>query len=249
LPLCLATNWLLATAAPQWKYAQRNFVRNAKEGAFRNFANARGEIEFGDFYMQYKSSEGNRFQEVMLNLPKTGGKELTLMADAVDLSFDRDSLVVGFTNAFVLSDAVEFESSAPVVRLSLAELFPPSGGVRKRAKYQSTADLKEALRSGELKDEKREEIVYRIHERRALAITYVLFLLLGVPTGTMLRSGTQLGAITGAVGYAFLYYLLAMRLGKELAAAGAVPAVLAAWATTAVFLVAGVGLMLKALWR
>jgi lipopolysaccharide export LptBFGC system permease protein LptF len=70
-----------------------------------------------------------------------------------------------------------------------------------------------------------------------------------MPTGIFLRSGTQLSAFGVAVGYAFLYYLLTLRLGKELALAGVVPPGPAAWSTTAIFLVLGLVLLRRAVWR
>ena len=51
---------------------------------------------------------------------------------------------------------------------------------------------------------------------------------IGIPTGIVLRSNTGLGAFTGAIGYAFLYYVLAMRLGKVLSATGAISPFVAA---------------------
>ena len=74
-------------------------------------------------------------------------------------------------------------------------------------------------------------------------MTYFVFLILGAPTGLWLRSGTQLSALTGAIGYAFLYYLLSMRLGKELANVGLLGPGLAAWTTNAIYLAIGLFLM------
>jgi lipopolysaccharide export LptBFGC system permease protein LptF len=65
----------------------------------------------------------------------------------------------------------------------------------------------------------------------------------------VLRSTTQLGAFTGAIGYAFVYYVLDMRLGRVLAATGAVAPLVAAWATNALFLLAGSVLFVRTLWR
>ena len=76
-----------------------------------------------------------------------------------------------------------------------------------------------------------------------------MFLLLGIPTGVVLRSSTQLGAFTGASGYTFLYYVLAMRRGKVLAETGAIPPLLAAWATNGLFLAAGLVFFVRALFR
>jgi lipopolysaccharide export LptBFGC system permease protein LptF len=73
---------------------------------------------------------------------------------------------------------------------------------------------------------------YELHNREALALVCPMFLLLGIPTGLLLRRGSQLGAFAAAVGYALIYYLLSMRLGKGLGVAGAVPQWLAAFGTT-----------------
>ena len=85
--------------------------------------------------------------------------------------------------------------------------------------------------------------------RRALSLAYLLFLMLGIPTGIGLRSSTQLGAFTGAISYAFLYYVLTLRVGKELALAETLPPVLAAWSTNLMFALAAVVFFYRALWR
>ena len=68
-------------------------------------------------------------------------------------------------------------------------------------------------------------------------------------TGIFLRSGTQLGAFSIAFVYAFLYYVFAMRFGKQLTAVGAVPPEIAACTTYAIFLVKVGILAYPALWR
>jgi lipopolysaccharide export LptBFGC system permease protein LptF len=72
---------------------------------------------------------------------------------------------------------------------------------------------------------------------------------LGVATGLLLQSGSMLGALATAVGYALVYYLLAMRAGKALAVSGAVPQWVAAWAMTAAGTLVGIALLFKALRR
>ena len=88
-----------------------------------------------------------------------------------------------------------------------------------------------------------------VHHRIAIACACLLFLLLGVPTGLILRRGTQLGALASAVGYALAYYVLSMRLGKALGESGALPPWVGAWATTGIGLVVGVVLARKAALR
>jgi len=103
--------------------------------------------------------------------------------------------------------------------------------------------------SGELDERDDRNYRYEIHRRYALSMTYVLFLLLGIPPGILLRSGTQLAAFVGAMGYAFLYYVLAFRLGEILKDSEVLTPVLAAWSTNLLFLVAGAVLCFRTLWR
>jgi lipopolysaccharide export LptBFGC system permease protein LptF len=75
----------------------------------------------------------------------------------------------------------------------------------------------------------------------------VLFLLLGVPTGLLLRRGTQLGALAVAVGYALVYYILSMRFGRHLVANHVLPPVLGAWIVIVAGSLVGLVLMRKAI--
>ena len=79
-----------------------------------------------------------------------------------------------------------------------------------------------------------------------MSASMLLFFLLGAPTGLILRRGTRLGALAIAVGYALAYYLLSMRLGKQLAFSETLPPAMAAWLTTAIGTLLGVFLMRKA---
>jgi lipopolysaccharide export system permease protein len=88
-----------------------------------------------------------------------------------------------------------------------------------------------------------------VHRRYALSATCLLFLILGAPTGLILRRGTQLGALAAGVGYALLYYLLSMRFGKTLGESGTIPEWVAAWSTTVLGALAGLFLLARAVVR
>ncbi|MEM7517832.1 MAG: LptF/LptG family permease, partial [Planctomycetota bacterium] len=61
--------------------------------------------------------------------------------------------------------------------------------------------------------------------------------------------GTQLGALAVAVGYALVYYILSMRLGKEFALSGVLPPAASAWVTTVLGSGFGLWLMRRAMRR
>ena len=158
-------------------------------------------------------------------------------------------LTIEFQNARVLGEGMTLRGQFPFWSCPLRELFPVKEKDRFKAKYLTSDVLRDELRAGRLDEEDSREFTYEIHRRRALSWVYLVFLLLGVPTGIVLRSSTQLGAFTGAVGYGFLYYVLAMQFGKALAAAGEVSPIAAAWTTNAVFLAVGAVFSFRALWR
>ncbi len=249
IPLGLGTNWLLSTITPEWKYLQRTFIRRAEEEALKTLGQGRTEFAFGNFSIKADRRQGPLFEDVILSLPDKEGEEITLIADRAEFAVEGRALVVRFEGAQALTDSANPYNQSPELRLSIDELSPFRGKDKGKAKYLTSAELQTSVRSGELDQEKAREFVYEIHRRHALSATYLVFLLLGIPTGLHLRSGTQLSAFTGAVGYAFFYYVLALRLGKELAVVGTVPPLAAAWATNALFAIAAFVLLRRVLWR
>src|SRR6185436_5495692 len=99
-----------------------------------------------------------------------------------------------------------------------------------------SSEMLQSLARGELEAdaEKKRVVVYELHNRCATSSTCLMFLLLGVPTGLLLRKGTQLSALATAVVYALLYYLLSMRLSKQLALGAYLSPAVGAWAITGV---------------
>ena len=160
-----------------------------------------------------------------------------------------DLMLLHLKDAVALTSEHNLESANVTYPFRLSELFRSEPKNRSNPKYQLSSEMVAQLAGTELEPEKRSAYQYEIQRRHALAATYFLFLLLGIPTGIALRSSTQLGAFTGALGYAFAYYVLAERLGKVLAATGAISPLVAAWATNALFLLAGIVFFVRALLR
>ena len=90
---------------------------------------------------------------------------------------------------------------------------------------------------------------FQLHNRVAISTAFLLFLGLGAPTGLLLRRGTQLGALSVAVGFGLVYYILSMRVGKELGNSGTYPPWLGAWITPILFSSASIVLLHKAMRR
>ncbi len=255
----IGTHWLLSTVSPEQKYNQRVFLREAEESEFRSLGQGRTEFEIGDFYLSSsrRDAETGIFHEVIISYPledeETGETEnVVLVADAISIDFPEGSgaMEVRFLNARTLREDDEFKIESPSLRIPLADLGQQPQKDRNVPKYLTTSEMLarldgSGLGSGEepLDVENREAYRYEIQKRIALSVTYLVFLILGAPTGLWLRSGTQLGALTGATAYAFLYYLLSMRLGKELAGVGLIGPGLAAWTTNGIYLAIGLFLL------
>jgi lipopolysaccharide export LptBFGC system permease protein LptF len=103
-----------------------------------------------------------------------------------------------------------------------------------KPRYRASSEILAALDAGTIDPEDRRSFIYELHRRAAMAAAYFLFLGLGAPTGLLLRRGTQLGAMAIAAGYGIVYYVLTMRVGKELGLAESMPAWFGPWLTTAI---------------
>jgi lipopolysaccharide export system permease protein len=252
LPLALGTDHLLGQVSPELKYQQRSMLREADVERFLAAIGGRNVLAFGDNVLKF---EGRRGEDTLLGVilemdidEEKEPKRIVASEATLQASDEQDLFVVRLRDAVVSTSGFTAASEELVVPWKLSELFPKQVKDRSKAKYLTSGEMRLAL-DGPLEPAVREEFRYEIHRRHALAATYLLFLLLGIPTGVVLRSSTPLGAFTGAVGYAFLYYVLAMRLGKVLAATGMIHPVVAAWATNALFLAVGLVFFVRALWR
>ncbi|QDU66899.1 LptF/LptG family permease [Engelhardtia mirabilis] len=241
--LGFGTHALLADVSPVWKLEQGNFRGNALLEAFRNLAPGRSELDLGPFYLGAVSRDGDAFVDVQIHVPRDDGKEnLVLVAERAELSISEDELFVQLIQARTVKRDEMLSNAAPAVQIKLSDLITPRLKDPTRAKHQTSSAMRAALAEGELDPERELEYRFEIQRRMAVGATYLVFLLVGIPTGLWLRSGNQLVGMGAAAIYAFTYYILSLRLGSSLALAGTVPPALAAWTTN--ILGAAIGLVL-----
>ena len=261
------THYLLSTVSPDWKYAQRVYVRTAKVDAFRSLGKGRTQFEIGDFFVDAARTDGTgTFEEVILGIPLAredpaeGAEEaepetLVVVADRIRINFTGRDMEVFFQGARFLREDAELSIEMPYYRSSLDELVGETKKARDEPKFLTNALMRRRLAGNLEPGEKaptarqREDYRFEIQRRLALSSTYVVFLLLGAATGLWLRRGSQLGAMATAIGFALLYYILSMQLGAELAEVRLIPLAFAAWATNGLFLVAGLLMARRYMWR
>jgi lipopolysaccharide export LptBFGC system permease protein LptF len=230
---------------PNYKYNQTVYRRTTVIDAFKNLSPGRTELAFEDFYLNASYRPGpNSFAEVVLFLPgATAAEDTKVVADLATFSFTEEVLTIELRNARTANKGNtggnnEITAEHIFMTKPLSELFPAPDANRTRGKYMTSALLGEVLASPEksaLVEPKRlADYAYEVQRRRALAMSYLLFVLLGAPIGIALRKGTQLAAMTAGVGVAFVYYVASLRMGKQIIEIADVSPFLAVWSTNAI---------------
>jgi lipopolysaccharide export LptBFGC system permease protein LptF len=248
LPLVFFTDRLLGEITPELTYRERNIVRQSDVARFVTTLSTRNVLQFGKNVLKSESTRGNVKTKVQLD-GEIDGKTIKMTASEARIEVEGDALVVRMKDARLLTERLTLDNGDPVLFWRLSELFQTPPRNRNKASFQPNSELERQIADPKLEPAKREDFRYEIHRRHALSAMYLVFLLLGLPTGVVLRSSTQLGALTVAIGYALLYYVLAMRLGKVLADNGALPPIFAAWATNGLFVLVGGIFFARALLR
>ncbi len=240
LVLCVFTMWLLSEELPRICRAQQTFKLEASRALFENMNPGQTEVQFGKFYLSAIARDGEDFLDAVIVIPETKGNTPgKLIADRVHFDFHEDYVDVYLTNAHTIAGAYELHSSNPVLRFDLSQMNAASTNPPKSTRYRESSQLRELVRSGDLDPGRRLAYRYEIQQRRASASICLVFLLLGVPTGIRLWRRRQLLAIAVGVGYALVYYVLAMRLGHVLVDRNILSPDLGAWILPMIGLLVG----------
>ena len=244
----IGTYGMVGTLLPHLKYKTKEYRIQALSDAMRNLSPGRTEINIGEFYLSAGRREGDSFIDALVSIP---GQESRISAKEVKFTFTDTHMNAHLKDFLYVEPGGRARGSGEFLTLGMEykKLLKNDKYIWERPRYKSSSELIRMLREDELEDRARREITFAVHDRFATACAFFMFLMLGVANGLLLRKGTQLGAMAIAVAYALVYYILSMRLGKELAINGALPPVLCAWMVTGVGSVAGALLLRKALRR
>lgn len=233
LALILSTGiyFLNSQALPWLLHYQRSFQVSVLQDAIRNLSPGQTEVQFGDFYLASNYREGNTFHDVFLEVPdpERNGGTRALVAQSARFEFSEQLMTIHLSHVEFMREGGQGRIEYSRTDIPLTDLIPPPRETYTKARYKGSRLLARELAAGEIDAVTRRKYTYAIHQRMANAVTCLLFVLLGVPTGLLLRRGTQLGAMAVAVGYAILYWVSSLRLGRELAESGALSPALCAW--------------------
>lgn len=237
--LGLLTFWMVSNELPQLKKRQKRFMVDATASVVENLQPGRTSLQIGDFLLKAGAREDGTFYNAYIRYLDEDEEERRLMdafAGAVDLWIDGDFL------HFKAYDFELFDPESKVdkwseefeAQINLAGRVERKEQSYQRAKYLVSSEIRRRLASGEVEPGREREYRFMLHYRATMFAIYYLFLLLGASTGLLMRRGTQLGALAVSAGYGILYYVLNMRLGKELGQSSDLPPWLGAWLTTIV---------------
>jgi lipopolysaccharide export LptBFGC system permease protein LptF len=253
LPLSLALGalslWFCAEGQPIVRQLQDQTAISALRRQITNLSPGRTELHLGKFSLIARSREGNDFMQAVIRVPALNGQTAkTLAARRVRFGFAGEDMLVQLEQARIIFGQLDVTNANPTFRLNLKDLQQQSVQNYRSLRYRRSSDIWSELRSGKVEPKKADVMRFEIHERNAIASIYFVYLFLGLPLGLILGRGKQLGALALAVGVALLYYVLAMRLGQELATRNILPPLLCAWTVNVLGLCAGGWLMRRA-WR
>ncbi len=254
--LGILTFWMASNELPQLKRRQKSLFVNATGSFIENLQPGKTSIRIGDFALLATSrNDDGSFSGVYIRQPpdKKGEAEEDIFASHVSLrlSDDGEDLYVVAKDVQVFDpqfgDPKQAEGIALIV--NLADKYPGNKQSYDRAKYLVSAEIREQMKAPDLLPKKLREYRFMLHSRATMFAIYYLFLGLGAATGLMMRRGTQLGALAVAAGYGIVYYVLNMRIGKELGLSSSLPPWVGAWLTTIIGGVIAAALMKKAMRR
>ncbi|HRV80143.1 MAG TPA: LptF/LptG family permease [Planctomycetota bacterium] len=250
LPLALllggGSMWFMAEGLPNLRRLQDSVMFHAVRDAITNLSPGRTELHLPGFDLVAKFRDKNDFLDALIQFPTKEGEEpRTIAARRVSFAFHGSDVSVELTDSRSVDGPHDATIASLTVQFNLDDLRQKAERNFTTLRYRPTSLIRQDLQEAGLEPRVVERLLFEIHERNAIASLYLMFMMLGIPIGLLLRSSTQLGALAVAVGIALVYYILAMRLGQELASSHQLPPLVCAWAVNVMGLVVGSFLMLK----
>jgi hypothetical protein len=235
---------MLSQLLPEIRTRQSQYMVTSLSEAVRELNPGRTDVQFGDFYLTCRRREGKSFVYARVHVPPIAGQPARhLRADRIDVRVEEPSIVLLFKNARAIVGGTEVQNGDMKLRIDLEELRASKEGRFDNMRYLTSPRIRAELASGVPQGERLQDLRYELHYRMSLASVFAVFLLLGTATGLMQTRGNQLKGLAAAAGYALAFYLLHMRLGKQLAEKAGFPPEPCAWTSIAIGLVVGVWLL------
>jgi lipopolysaccharide export LptBFGC system permease protein LptF len=259
-PLVLATGlasltfWMISEELPKLKETQKRFLVDAAASVIANLQPGRTSISLEGFYLKAadRDEELGTFYDAYIRVPEgLGEAQGDVFAGSVDIRIEAGVLYCRLQDweGFDPRSGGNGSGEHLEIWVDLERSVGRESRDWNKPRYRASSEILDALDAGTIEPDDRRAFVYELHRRAAMAAAFFLFLGLGAPTGLLLRRGTQLGALAVAAGYGIVYYVLSMRVGKELGLSESLPVWLGPWLTTALGAVVSAVLLNRAIRR
>jgi lipopolysaccharide export LptBFGC system permease protein LptF len=252
--LGLGTYWMVSEELPKLKERQKRFLVDAAASVIANLQPGRTSISLEGFYLKAadRDEELGTFYDAYIRVPEGSGQARgDVFAGSVDIKIEGGYVYCRLRDweAFDPRSGRNGSGANAELWIDLERSVGREDRNWNKPRYRASSEILAALEAGTIEPDDRRSFVYELHRRAAMGATFFLFLGLGAPTGLLLRRGTQLGALAVAAGYGIVYYVLSMRVGKELGLSESLPAWVGPWSTTAVGAVVAAMLLKRAIRR
>ena len=239
----VATNEFL----PHLRLMQQDYKRSAALHVVRELLPGRTTIQIGEFSIVGERPSDSRFENVVVRLPSLDDRPSSrIVAKAADLSVVDDILRLAFTDAQITTSDGRLRSEHPVSSIPLDEIVTVKRTDPTRPKYMTSSTIRAGIESGEVPADTARLFQFEVERRNALSACYLVFLVLGIPTGLRLKTESMLGAVGVTAFYACAYYVISLRVGDLAAETDFVPVWIAAWSGNLLGL--GLALVLVTRW-
>jgi len=270
LALSVGLFFVESELSPSLNYQKRTYGKNSAMQLLKSLNPGRTELRFGEFYLSAAERDPvdrNLFRQVFLHLPASDDKPAqTIFAEEVQIAVEGSTLFVDLRVPRWADEQHDLRVGRLVVRMDLDRMFGTNDKERLHWRYQDSGELAGRIERTEALAASRGEAAlqglsheqgvvpvanlrdakYALHKRQSLAFICPMFLLLGMPTGLFLRKGSQLAALAAAIGYALVYYIVSIRIGKLLYLNEVVPTWFAAFGASVVGALVGIVLLARA---
>ncbi|MFT4646852.1 MAG: lipopolysaccharide export LptBFGC system permease protein LptF [Planctomycetota bacterium] len=229
------TYWMVSVDMPSSKLEQRQLLRDAADSSLKNLQPGRTTLQFGDFFINTKwrdRKDPNILYDVHIRKPdeQGEGRSTDVFARKVHIRTEGDVFYVDLWDATTITaEGGKPEAERLYIRIPIAKLLGQTGKIGTKVKYLKSTDIRAKLSAGVDDPAQRKSMLFELHYRMSMAVIFIVFLGIGAPTGLLMRRGTQLGALAISIGFGLIYYLLAVRLGRELGRSGVVAPWVGAW--------------------
>ncbi len=250
-----ATYWMVSYELPLAKKRQRSLLMAAATSSLHNLQPGRTTLQFEDFFLNARwrdPDDQNILYDVYIRKPDDEGRsKVDIFAEKVYIRTEGDMFRGDLYNYEMVQAAngTVARNERSSFGIPLEKLVGTKQDHGTRARYMTNPEIEAELAAGIEDEDRRISMLFDLEYRKSMAAIFLVFLGVGAPTGLVLRRGTQLGALAVAVGYGLLYYIFAVRLGRELGRSGTVEPWVGAWAVPVVGSLIAIVMLWRALKR